>query len=96
MLHCDPGQLDAIKKTYTGHQHFHQIFTESDSSQITARECLQQQNLIIDDLGDLGNGWSRRWSSLSRESAEGCIWQRILFQWYVGCNHKFLQMYLFF
>lgn len=78
-LHCDSDQLRAIEEIYMKSQHYHRAFTESASSQQEARDCLQGQGLNIDDLGDLANGWSRRWSTST--TSKGLAIRRILFQW---------------
>ncbi|GJJ11762.1 hypothetical protein Clacol_006000 [Clathrus columnatus] len=63
ILHCSDVQNDAINKIYAQNEHFIKIFDQMDEAQLDARCLLGQHNLVIEELEDLGNGWSRRWSS---------------------------------
>ncbi|GJJ10074.1 hypothetical protein Clacol_004300 [Clathrus columnatus] len=88
MLHCESSQLDEIKKIYMTHQNFHQIFMDAEISQNEAKDLLRVQNLVFEELDDLGNGWSKRWSTKSQYTKHGLqqpkIW--VLFQCQSGTS----------
>lgn len=73
-------QLRLIEEQYALGNYSREIYDPSHSSQKAAHERLQGQGLDIQNLKDLGKGWSICWSSKEknkkRESTE-----RILLQW---------------
>jgi hypothetical protein len=78
-LHLDPMQLETISKLYHQNENYHATFTDSPSSQILAQSQLQSQNLDIKNLGDLGNRWSKRWSTVEKCYKRDI--ERVLLQW---------------
>lgn len=59
-----------------------EIFDLGVQSQNVARDRLKEQGLDIENLEDLGNGWSIRWSA-KVENKKKESRRRLLLQWYV-------------
>ncbi|KAF8512111.1 hypothetical protein JB92DRAFT_339224 [Gautieria morchelliformis] len=80
MLHLDADQLTSIDDYYRASSHYHRLFSEGADSQIDAIGLLRDQGLDVRDLGDLGNGWSKRWSTFSGSGSKK--YSRVLVQWW--------------
>ncbi|KAF8510446.1 hypothetical protein JB92DRAFT_3144395 [Gautieria morchelliformis] len=65
MLHLIDEQLAQIQGTYDAGDEYHRTFANDQACQTQAFELLLAQGLDIKALGDLGNRWSKRWSTVN-------------------------------
>ncbi|KAF8587589.1 hypothetical protein K439DRAFT_811383 [Ramaria rubella] len=79
MLQIDDHQKNSIEQCYEANTHYHQLFLDDPISQQAVTVILRDQGLVLGELDDLGNGWSKRWSS--REGSGSKKYVRILLQW---------------
>ena len=79
MLHLDASQVEQIQKQYSADTHFHQLYPEDHDSQDNAIILLRSQGLDLQNMDDLGNGWSKRCSTLGGTVAKRHA--RVLLQW---------------
>ncbi|KAF8589864.1 hypothetical protein K439DRAFT_1612430 [Ramaria rubella] len=63
MLQLDKHRRKDIEECYAANSNFHQLFSEDLSSRQSATDLLKEQELVLRDLADLGNGWNIRWST---------------------------------
>ena len=80
MLHIDEEQTVQIEKLYSANAHFHKIITPNAPLQDEALDILKGQGLDIVNLEDLGNRWSKRWSTQNGKGIKS--YSRVLLQWY--------------
>lgn len=71
--------MQAIRSIYDGGTHFHQLYGATSTSQQVASDTLQDQGVILRNLDDLGNRWSKRWSHIERR--KHTTFSRVLLQW---------------
>ena len=79
MLHLDPCQYTAVIGFYHRNENFHEIFHHMPMSQQHATTLLHDQGLVLEQLDDLGNHWSTRWSMKDRQGRG--THARVLLQW---------------
>ena len=60
MLHLEDEQIEAVENCYLTASRYQPIFAEDASSQDVASSLLRDQGINLNDMGDLGNGWSKR------------------------------------
>ncbi|KAF8581528.1 hypothetical protein K439DRAFT_1618969 [Ramaria rubella] len=80
MLLLNDQQHNKIQGRYEACTHFHQLFDNDLSSQQAATDILRDQGLVLENLDDLGNGWSKRWSTCEGTGPKQYV--RALMQWY--------------
>jgi hypothetical protein len=79
LLHFDDRQISSVQALYDNGGTEHEVFQDDVKSQKQAHACLAAQGLEVAFLDDLGNRWSKRWSSV-----DGCgktAQARVLLQW---------------
>jgi hypothetical protein len=81
MLQIDDGQLQALQGIYDAKNNFHEFFTTDDISQAAASDIVLAQGLNIQMLEDLGNRWTKRWSSVNTPVRQEGVQSRVLLQW---------------
>jgi hypothetical protein len=79
MLHVDAIQTERIHQQYATATNFHKLFSDDPCSQQEALRTLQAQQLDLQSLDDLGNGWSKRWSTRDGKGLK--MYTRMLLQW---------------
>jgi hypothetical protein len=79
LLHLDSQQLSAIETLYNRDGAECQLFGDDNLSQQHAAALLTTQGLDIDNLDDLGNRWSKRWSTMDGHGR--MVQARVLLQW---------------
>ncbi|KAF8573082.1 hypothetical protein K439DRAFT_1625319 [Ramaria rubella] len=52
-----------IQQCYNTRTNFHCLFTDDQISQTAVMDLLRKHDLTLQNLDDLGNGWSKRWST---------------------------------
>ncbi|KAF8518308.1 hypothetical protein JB92DRAFT_3082453 [Gautieria morchelliformis] len=70
MLHLIDEHLAQIQGTYDAGDEYHRTFANDQACQTQVFELLLAQGLDIKALGDLGNRWSKRWSTVN---GSGCL-----------------------
>jgi len=63
MLHLNAKQTNEIYQHYNTSTSFHKLFSDDIDSQQTTLHLFQDQGMDLHKLDDLGNGWSKRWST---------------------------------
>ena len=80
MLHVNDTQVKEIHEEYNRDNVYYQLYADDIHSQQSAIRLLENQGLVLQTLGDLGNGWSKRWSSMEGKDEKRYI--RVLLQWW--------------
>ena len=73
-------QVKEIHEKYNKDDVYHQLYADDIHSQQSVTRLLEEQGLVLQKLGDLGNGWSKRWSSTEGKDNKQYI--RVLLQWW--------------
>ncbi|KIJ35569.1 hypothetical protein M422DRAFT_262151 [Sphaerobolus stellatus SS14] len=90
-LYLTEEQIRQASETYKSSQHFHEIYTDTIEKQKAANHILGMQGLDViqlkdKDLKDLGNRWSRHWST---KDGRGKIQkERVLLQCQCGSSSE--------
>lgn len=79
MLHLIDEQLAQIQDVYDAGDEYHRTFANDQAPQTQAFELLPTQGLDIKALGDLGNRWSKGWSTVNGSGRH--VQMRVLMQW---------------
>ena len=80
MLHVNDMQVKEIHKKYNKDDVYHQLYADDIHLQQSVTRLLEEQGLVLQKLGDLGNGWSKCWSSTEGKDNKQYI--RVLLQWW--------------
>ncbi|KAF8531841.1 hypothetical protein JB92DRAFT_3092071 [Gautieria morchelliformis] len=84
MLHLDATQTEQIQQHYDVATNFHRLFSDELHSQQEASCMLQAQRLDLQNMDDLGNGWSKRWSKRHGKGLN--VYTRMLLQCQCGTS----------